>query len=170
MRKILWLVVACIFALGLVSVSNVSALGLNKIQDTEWLVSMTFRWYTSEGDYDGAVAGGDAIMEIGEPGHGVFIAAVPMVNSLTGWGLGSQGVIDLYEYTYNPTKNLLKSTSGFVGVFFDGVPSYEGDLIAKITFSSSKAFTGSIVIVEPDGYRWEISLKGKKLGKWTGPS
>jgi len=170
MRKTLCLVVACIFALGLVSVSNVSALGLSKIRYTEWLVSMTLKWYTPEGDYDGAVAGGDTWMIIGEPEEGVAMTAVPLVNSFTGWGLGSQALIELDGYTYNATKNRLKSIYGYVGVMFDGLPEYEGDLIAKITFSSSKAFTGSIVIVEPDGYRWEISLKGKKLGKWTGPS
>jgi len=173
MRKTLWLVVACLLALVIVSVSNVSALELKKIKYTEWLVSMTAKLSTLEGDYIGAYAGGDAILDIGDPADGVYMRAVPLVNSFTGWSLGSEGEVALYTgYTYNPTKNRLKSTYGYVAIDDPviGLYEYDGELICKITFSSSKAFTGSIVIVDDVGsVRLVISLKGKKLGKWTGP-
>jgi len=169
MRRALCLAIVCILALAVVSVSNVSAVGLNKIQYTEWLVSTTWTWYTPEGYYDGAAAGGDAIMYFLTPEEGAGMAWESLVNSMTGWGAGLQGAMGLDGYTYNPTTNLLKSTYGYVEWPLGDGYSYEGELIGKITFSSAKAFTGKITIVEPDGYKWEISLKGKKLGQYTGP-
>jgi len=169
MRRALCLAVACILALVVVSVSNVSAVGLKKIQYTEWLVSTTWTWYTPEGDYYLAAAGGDAIMDIGAPEEGAGMAWESLVNSMTGFGAGLQGAMGLYEYTYNATTNLLKSTYGYVEWPLGDGYSYEGELIGKITFSSAKAFTGKVTIVDLDGSRLEISLKGKKLGQWTGP-
>ena len=169
MRRALCLAIVCILALAVVSVSNVSAVGLNKIQYTEWLVSTTWTFYTPEGYYDGAVAGGDAIMYIGAPEYGADMAWESLVNSMTGWGAGLQGAMGLDGYTYNPTTNLLKSTYGYVEWPLGDGLYYEGELIGKITFSSAKAFTGKVTIVEPDGSRLEISLKGKKLGQYTGP-
>ena len=168
MRRSFWLVVACMLTLAVVSVSDVSAIGLNKIQNTEWLVSTTWTWYTPEGNYDGAAAGGDAIMRIDAPEVGATMAWVSMVNTWDGWGAGLQGVMTFNGYTYNTTTNVLKSTYGFaewpVGEGF----TYEGELTGKITFSSANAFTGSVTFVDLDGYAWEISLKGKLLGRFTG--
>jgi hypothetical protein len=168
MRRSLCLAVMCMLALVVVSVSNVSAMGLNKIQYTEWLVSTTWTWYTPEGYYNAAAAGGDAFMYIGSPEETAIMEWESTVNSFDGYGAGYQGDLRLYGYTYNATTNVLKSTSGYaewpVG---EGFYSYEGDLIGKISFSSATAFTGNVTIVEEDGSKLVISLKGKRLGQYT---
>ena len=172
MRRCLCLVIAFMLALVFVSVSNVSAIGLTKIQYTEWQVSTTWTWYTSEGNYDAAATGGDAIMFIGSPEDMASMSWESLVNSYEGWGAGLQGSMQLYGYTYNATTNILKSASGYaewpVGQMFY---SYEGELNAKFTFSSANAFTGKVTIVHEDGSSLVISLNGKKLGQFpAGPA
>jgi hypothetical protein len=170
MRRFLCLAVACMLALLVVSVSNVSAIGLSKIENTEWLVSTTWIWYTPEGYYDGAAAGGDAIMYIGTPESGAGMAWESMVNSFEGWGAGLQGQLTLDAFTYNATTNILKSTSGSAAwPLGDGFYAYQGPLTGKITFSSTKAFTGTVTIVHEDGSSLVISLSGKKLGQFPAP-
>jgi len=174
MKKILCLMFACMLALVFLSGSHVSALGINKIQGTEWLVSTTVKFYTSGGDYDGAIAGGDGIMDIVDPATGFAIMEdAPLVDSTYGATDGSIGVIWIGDGSYKPTLNLLKANSCLLAfdLLGDGPPNdveYSGPCIATIVFSSAKAFTGSIVIDDIDGAgtRAVIKLKGKKLGQY----
>jgi hypothetical protein len=165
MRRSFCPAVAFMLALVVVSASNVSAIGPNKIQNTEWLVTTTWTWYSAEGYYEGAAAGGDAFMKIGLPEDPLLMTWKSTVNS---FGLiMDQGYMELHGYTYNATTNILRSTSGYaewpVG---DNFYAYEGDLIAKITFRSANAFTGNVTIVNSFGfYKLVISLNGKRLGQ-----
>ena len=164
MRRSLCLAVACMLALVVVSVSNVSAIGLNKIQYTEWLVSTTWTWYTPEGYYNGAAAGGDAIMGIASYEEGADIEWESLVSS-SYVGSAIKGDISLNGYTYDATTNVLKSTYG--SVQWDDF-SYEGELSCKITFSSANAFTGKVrIIFDEFGNSLVISLQGKKLGQYN---
>ena len=169
MRKALCLVLACILALVFVSASNVSALGIGKILYAEYLISAKIKFFDDTGAYDGGAGGGDGIVYIGD--SDVDIAYAFLVDSFDMAVPGSTAWFTLYDYTWNSTKSLLKSFAIDMDVYDpDGllIDSYSGPCVAKITFSSAKAFTGTITITI-DGSKMVITIKGKKFDQWPGP-
>jgi hypothetical protein len=166
MRKALCLSVVCIFALVVVSVSNVSALGKGKILYAEYLITATVKFFNEvTGDYEGGIGGGDGIVYIDDTW--VDGAHAFLVNSEFG-AVGSTVWFALYDYTWNATKSLLKSSDCEVEVYDpDGNPiySYSGLCAAKITFSSAKSFTGTLTFIDA-GSETVLTMKGKKLGQY----
>jgi len=165
MRKALCLAVVCIFALVVVSVSNVSALGKGKILYAEYLITAKLKFFDPTGAYDGGAGGGDGIVYIDDTwvwGDYAFLVtsdeAVP----------GSTAEFTLYDYTWNATKSLLKSIDCDVDVYDpDGNPiySYSGLCAAKINFRSAKSFTGTLTFIDA-GSETVLTIKGKKLGQY----
>jgi opacity protein-like surface antigen len=168
MKKMLCMVVAFIMAVVFASATDVSALDLEKIQNTDWETKITSKWYdVASGNYVGAGVG-QSVARIDSFSVQLHFA------DFVDWGLGNlylRGVIGLYNYTYNPTTNRLKSTEcvlQYIDLNNTSVYVYSGLCDTIITFTTNKTFGGTITLTDTSiGKNNVITITGKKLGKFT---
>jgi opacity protein-like surface antigen len=170
MKKILCIAVVCIMAIVFASSTDVSALDLEKIQNTDWDTKVTSKWYdAASGNYVGAGVGQSVARILS---NNVQISAADFVDSVfANWYL--RGGTGLINYTYNPNINRLKSTECsllYTDLNNNTVYSYSGLCDAKITFTTTTTgitFEGTITFTDTVGGRKNITaIKGKKLGKF----
>jgi hypothetical protein len=172
MRKLVCLIMVCILASVFVSVSNASALGKNKILNTQWLISGTMKVYLlTTGQFLGAAAGGSGIMSIDENKvvTGTYAITFDTTIPEEPLVLGTRADFTLSETTYNAKKGLLKGTSCAVNISYpEGVPKppliYEDVCDATISFASPRTFKGKISFTI-EGITVVIETSGTLLGK-----
>ena len=173
MRKSFCLVVVCILVLAFGSVTDVSAIGKNKIVRTQWSGEGMMKIYSPTGDFVGAATGEGGIMFINETSGGEielmgyyavsFDTTTPEVVVV-----GSRGEMMISQVTYK--KNQLKGTFCSIVVYDpEGTPvfGYEGECDAKIKFRSAKAFIGAATFTDTEGTGLTavIELSGTLLGQ-----
>jgi hypothetical protein len=171
MKRILFLLVACIMITGFLSASDVLAVDLTKLPYSEWKITGLSTRYDA-GAYNGSAVISQGMLTIGEPADGV-IAVTNHGSDLLASLLG--GLVEYYcahqlgAYTLGVDK--IKSTTCTMNcVDYLGNPglTFSGPCDAKIIFGSGTQFDGTITI--PDlwgaGNQGIFTIKGTKVGKY----
>ncbi len=173
MKKILCIAVACILTTVFALATDVSAIDVTKIQNTDWDVTVTSKYYdAATGNYL-ASGVGRSISRIDSASSTVEIYYAELVD-LGLERLYSEGGMSLNPYTYDPTTNKLKSTGcnlSFTDTAGNALFNFSGACNAVITFTSTTTgltLSGTIKIPSlASGVNAVITVSGKKLGKYA---
>lgn len=172
MKRILFLLVACIMATGFLASSEVLAVDLTKLPNTEWSMKGIATKYNADGYYGSAVIS-QGMLFISNPADGVLTVhnvSSDMYFSILGLLTEFYCSELLKPYTLGVDK--IKSTTCTLNcIDAAGNPlfsAYSGACNAKIVFSSGTDFTGTISVTDywGAGLPWVFTITGKKVGKY----
>jgi len=175
MKRILFFLVACIMVAGFLSVSDVLAVDLTKLPNTEWSMEGIATKYNADG------YGGSGIIS-----QGIVLFEDAATGAIAIHNVASDGLITILggmfepycltllgPYTINADLNRIKSTSCELSCYDDElnlkIGPYSGACVAKINFATETAdFAGTISLTDffGTGLPWVFTITGKKLGRY----
>jgi len=175
MKKILNTAIVCTLVLGFLSVSDVFAVDTTKLADKEFKFTGIAKRYDGEA-YNGSAQITQGTLVFGNPEDAPAVYAVHNIASDINYSY-SDGLFEYYCFTelgsYTTGVDKIKSTECSMECYTAGLNPFvtTGGPVAcdaKIVFSSSTAFTGTITI--PDlwdvGAPYVLTISGKFVGKY----
>lgn len=172
MKRISTTVIVCALILVSASISDVLAVDTTKLEQKEFKLTGTAKRYDADG-YDGSGQITQGTLLFGNPDQGVIAAhniASDLMISLGGGFFELYSILELGPYT--PGVDKIKSTECTMSIYDQTLTELmtygPGPCDAKIVFSSTNAFTGTITI--PDfwdiGVPYVLTVSGKFAGKY----
>ncbi len=171
MKKILCIAVACIMVTVFLSVSDVSAIDINKLIGNEYYFTGSGVTYVG-GNYAGTAIG-EGMLVIGDPGTGVN-AVVTAKTDYSAWIM--YGVFQYYCNfqlgPYTPSIDNLKftiDTCSAICIGQDGVTeiiNYTGACAAKLKFQGQKQVKMKVSFSPQTGVEMVYTAQGVKMGKY----